>query len=145
MICPNCNKPTPRLIIQYIKGKKVCACAACRGLSENGGARVSGILTRNSDRIRAQQHDHEGDIILPHIFDKSQGKVIPNPDFVDRYAEQLPTYFTEQELNDAGYSKAGKIFEHRTKQEAAVEKEKSEVTFVADKDHAKLKETIKNA
>lgn len=136
MICPRCQQPTHRLI----SDKRGMACADCRGLSETGGAKLDGILTRNSDRVRTQQQQHEGDMILPHRFDKHLNKIVPNEDFVDKYPDQLPTYFTEQELNTAGYSKAGSIFERKAAKEAEVDKEREEVEFVED--DAKVAETI---
>lgn len=139
MICPTCTQPTTRLIIDS-RGK---ACANCRGLSENAGTRLSGVLTRNSDRVRAQQQQHEGDTILPHKFDKTTQSHVPNPDFVDRYAEQLPTYFTREEMQKAGYSKADKIFEHKKKKQTLHDSEASQVTFKKDVGDEKLKQVIR--
>ena len=144
MTCPNCNNHTGRIIVYYHDGKGIAACAGCRGISENGGARVSGILTRNSDRVRAGQHDHEGDIIMPHTFDKTTGQTIPNPEFVARYPDMLPTYFSQEELQKAGMSKAGKIFDKKAAAEAKHEKEAAKVEFAPDPEGAKLKEVIAN-
>lgn len=141
MICPNCNKPASRIIINR-HGK---ACASCRGLSQNGGAKLDGILTRNSDRIRTQQQQHEGDLILPHSFDKLTGKVVPNPDFVNKYPDKLPTYFTQKELEKAGYSKAEKIFKADVAAKKAVQAEAASVEFAKDPGGAKLKEMVENA
>lgn len=139
MICPNCKQQTSRLIIDS-HGK---ACANCRGMSESGGARLDGILTRGSDRIRRQQQTHEGDIITPHVYDPTTKQHVPNPDFVDRYPDKLPTYFTETELNKFGYSKAGKIYKEREARSKKIEQEKAAVEYAADPDNAKLKEVIK--
>lgn len=106
MICPNCQQPTNRMVIRAgFKG-----CAECWGMGATGGTKTDGILTRNSDRIRQQQLQYEGDTIPPHSFDKGSRKVVPNPDFVDRYPEQVSNYFTEGEIRKAGYSKADKLF-----------------------------------
>lgn len=130
MICPACNQHTHRLI----SDKRGMACANCRGLSENGGANITGILTRNSDRVRAQQHEYEGDIILPHTFDKQLGRFVPNEDFMQRFPDKIATYFTKEELVAAGYSKPDKIFEQKAKQEAEVEAEKADVEYADDPD-----------
>lgn len=119
----------------------ITACATCRGLSEGAGVNVQNILTRNSERIRAQQHTNEGDIILPHKFDVASQNWIPNPDFVDRYAEMLPTYFTEEELVKHGYSKADRIFEAKAVKEAEHAREMDDVEFVGD-DGVKMAEVV---
>lgn len=106
MICPNCNKPTNRIILDS-HGK---ACANCRGLSEVAGNKLDGLVTRNSQRVRDQQRRHEGDIISPHTFDKLTGKITPNPDFVKMHPEKLGNFYTQKELEKAGYSKIGKAF-----------------------------------
>lgn len=138
LTCPNCHQPTARLIID----KHGSGCAACRGLSENAGANVTGILTRTSDRVRQQQQQFEGDMIVPHRYDAGLGRVVPNEEFVAKYPGMLPTYFTEQELKDAGYSKPDKIYEAKAAQEAAVEKEREQVEFAADPDGEKVAEVV---
>lgn len=140
MICPNCQQPTSRLIIDS-HGK---ACANCRGLSESAGAKVSGILTRNSDRVRAQQQTHEGDMILPHRFDRLTGKTVPNEEFVARYPEQLTTYFTQEELQKQGYSKADKIFKHQEKKQAKHDADAAEVVYAEDEGAEKITEVVNN-
>ncbi len=140
MRCPNCGQPTSRLIAD----KRGTACANCRGLSETGGPKTSNILTRNSERVRAQQQQYEGDMITPHIFDKATGQVIPNPDFVDRFPDQLPTYFTPDELKQAGYSKAGKIYDKKAAGEKLVEADKAAVEYAADPGGEKMTEVIEN-
>lgn len=140
MICPNCNKSTARLIIDG-HGK---ACAECRGMSESGGARLDGILTRNSDRIRAQQHSHEGDLIIPHLHDPLTGKDIPNPDFVDKYPEQLTTYFTEDELKAHGYTKAGKIFKAKAAKERLAAEEEKQIEYAPDPEGEKMREVVQD-
>lgn len=126
MVCPNCNAPTSRLIIDE-HGK---ACARCRGMSEAGGASTTNVLTRSSSRVRDQQRQHEGDTILPHSYDKASKKVIPNPDFVKAYPEQLPTYFSQSELQDAGYANIKPVFDNKKQEIAKVEAQKQDgVTF----------------
>lgn len=98
MNCPNCGVRAARIIIR--SGGSYCD--NCSRISSTGGARISGILTRNSDRIRSQQDKHRGDVVIPHTFDKTRGKVVPNPDFVKLYPEQTRTYFSEQDVKESG-------------------------------------------
>jgi hypothetical protein len=139
MLCPKCTNQTTRLIID----KHGTGCASCRGLSENGGPSVQGILTRSSERVRAQQHTNEGDMILPHTYDKVTGQVMPNPDFVKLYPNQLPTYFTQEELQNAGYSKANKIYEKKAALEAELEQEQTEVEYATEGADQKIADTVK--
>lgn len=134
--CPRCNKPTHRLIID----KHGEACADCRGMSQNGGANVTGILTRGSDRVRQQQHQYEGDIIVPHRYDHQTHKLVPNEEFMARFPEMLPTYFTADDLKKAGYSKPDKIFDAQAKKEAQHVKEMEQVEFVED--DSKIEEVV---
>lgn len=136
MVCPNCNKPTHRLIID----KHGEACADCRGMSQNGGANLTGILTRSSDRVRQQQQQFEGDIIVPHRYDHQTHKLVPNEDFLARYPEMIPTYFTPEDLKKAGYSKPDNIYKAQAAKEAAHAKEMEQIEFVEDDD--KVVETI---
>lgn len=138
MICPNCSNATYRLIIKH----GVTACADCRGLSQAAGSNVSGILTRNSERVRSQQHTNEGDLITPHVYDIILNKWVPNEDFMDHYPEKLATYFTEDELKAAGYSKPDAIFEEKAKLEAAAEAERGSVEFVDDAGGEAMKEVV---
>ena len=138
MICPRCSQPTHRLINRG----GVTACAGCRGLSEAAGASVSGILTRNSERVRAQQHQFEGDTIPAHRYDKVLGQLVPNEDFMSRFPDKITTYFTEGELKKAGYSKPDKLFEAKAQLEAEADAERERVEFVADADGADMAATI---
>lgn len=138
MICPNCNNPTHRLISR----DGITACADCRGLSEAGGTNISGVLTRNSERVRAQQHTFEGDTISPHVYDKVLGRLVPNEDFMQRFPGKIATYFTEAELKTAGYSKPDKIFEAKAATEAEADAERDKVEFVADDSGEGMKEVI---
>lgn len=141
MICPQCNNPTTRLIIK----RGVTACADCRGLSEAGGTNISGVLTRNSERVRSQQHTYEGDTITPHIYDKVLGRLVPNESFMQRFPDKIATYFTEAELKKAGYSKPDKIFEEKAKVEAEADAERDQVEFVDDSEGEAMRETIEAA
>lgn len=138
MICPRCNQPTSRLI--YRDG--VTACANCRGLSDAAGASISGILTRNSERVRSQQHTFEGDTIPAHRYDKVLGRMVPNEDFMERFPNQITTYFTESELKKAGYSKPDKLFEAKAQLEADAAAERDRVEFVDDTDGEAMKDVI---
>lgn len=144
MNCPIGNHPTSRMIIDTgPDGKRRRVCAEHRGMSEAKGANVSNILTRNSDRVRQQQLRHEGDMILPHVYDKLTNKLIPNPDFVKKYPDRLTTYFTAEDLKHHGYDKPEALFEAKAKQEKEVAAEKAAVEFVGDDDGVKQAEIVK--
>jgi len=109
-------------------------------MSQNGGANLTGILTRSSDRVRQQQQQFEGDIIVPHRYDHQTHKLVPNEDFLARYPEMIPTYFTPEDLKKAGYSKPDNIYKAQAAKEAAHAKEMEQIEFVEDDD--KVVETI---
>lgn len=130
MTCPNCNKPTSRMI--YRAGSK--ACASCWGLSEAAGVKLDGVLTRNSMRIREQQRRFEADIITPHVYDKTTKKMVPNPDFVNIHTDKLGNFFKEKELVEAGYTKIGHALQHVEKQKQKERKDAmAGVTFKTSK------------
>ena len=133
MNCPIGNHPTSRMIIDTAPdGTRRKVCAEHRGMSEAKGTNVSNILTRNSDRIRQQQLRYEGDMILPHTYDKLTNKFIPNPDFVDRYPDKLLTYFTPEELKSHGYDKPEVLVASKEKVEAEIAAEKADVEYAPD-------------
>ncbi len=115
MICPNCKQPTSRLRVY----RDFSACAACLGLSESGGVKIDGSLTRQSTRIRDQQRTHEGDIIPPHVFDYNKRGLVPNPDFIKRYPEKLTSSYTVAELKAAGHSRIAPVFKAAKEQKKA--------------------------
>lgn len=112
MQCPNCQQPSNRLIYE----SNIMACAACRGLSEAGGLRIDGTLTRNSFRVREQQRRFEADIITPHIYDKISKRMVPNPDFIKQHPTKIGNFFKQAELEQAGYMKIGHAFKFLDKQ-----------------------------
>jgi hypothetical protein len=138
VICPRCHNPTHRLVQRH----GVMACADCRGLSEAAGTNISGVLTRNSERVRADQHQFEGDTITPHVYDKVLGRLVPNEDFMQRFPGKITTYFTEAELKKAGYSKPDKLFDEKAKTEAEAAAEREAVEFVDDTDGEAMKEVV---
>ncbi len=125
MTCPTCREPTNRLIFDAAG----TACANCRGLSEAGGVRISGLLTRSSDRVREQQRRFEGDTITAHIYDFASKKMIPNPDFIKRYPDRLDNFFKQPELEQAGYTKVDSFYKAKAEDKAKVEAAKDQVTF----------------
>lgn len=141
MHCLNCGQTANRIVID----KHGSGCEHCRQMSATGGSKVDGILTRNSDRVREQQNDYEGDMLTPHIYDKVLGRMVVNPDFVDHYSDQLPTYFTQKELEREGFSKAAKIYEKKAAADAAVEAEREATTeYATEGADEKVTETINN-
>lgn len=111
MLCPNCGSKTGRLIIKA-SGTR---CHACGGVNETGGARVSGILTRNSERLRHDGEHHKADVVIPHILDKASGKVVPNPEFVKLYPEKTSTFYSEEDVKASGDKRLSDLWK---KQEA---------------------------
>jgi len=95
-------------------------CSNCGGFSEAGGIDTTGLLTRNSQRVREDSAKHECDFIQPHKFDKNTRKIGVNPDFVKEYPDKVKDYFSEEEVEKAGYPKLSK----------AIKKQK-----IADKKH----------
>lgn len=112
MQCPICSKSTSRLIYRATG----TACAVCRGVSEAGGPRIDGSLTRNSFRIREQQRRFEGDIITPHVYDKMTKQMVPNADFIKLHPDKLDNFFKQTELEQAGYTKIGHVFKNIAEQ-----------------------------
>jgi hypothetical protein len=138
MICPRCHQETHRLIVK----RGITACADCRGLSEAAGVQITGVLSRNSERVRAEQHTYEGDTILPHTFDPLLNKWLPNENFMQRFPDKITTYFTEAELKKAGYSKPDKLIEAKAQLEADAAAERELVEFVADDEGQAMSEVI---
>jgi len=104
MICATCHNEARRILVTA-SGKE--ACPNCvPGLSEAGGSKTDGILTRNSFRIKQDQAHHEGDMIQPHAYNKASKRVELNEDFVKMYPEQLGSTYNENELLRAGHKSA---------------------------------------
>jgi hypothetical protein len=101
MTCDNCHRKATH-IFSDDTGER---CENCSGLSIISRVKTDGILTRNSWRIRRQQSRYEGDIVMPHIYDKTARRQRVNPDFVRLYPDKVKDYFNEQELTRDGYHK----------------------------------------
>lgn len=114
MGCPNCKAISGRIIIT----KDGAYCSECTEISETGGAKVSGILTRQASRIRHQQEYHRADVVSPHKYDKASGKVVANPDFVRLYPEHTSKYYSEAEANQAGSKKLKNLWADQDAAEA---------------------------
>lgn len=141
MKCLNCGQEANRIVInRYGKG-----CEHCLNMSAAAGLRIEGSLTRSSERVRAQQHTNEGDMITPHVFDKVLGRMVVNPDFVKQYPDQLPSFFTQKELEKEGFSKAAKIYDKKAAKEAALEVEREQaIEYATEGFEEKIAETIKD-
>ena len=74
-------------------------------------------MTRNSQRVREDSAKHEGDFIQPHTFDKNTRKIGVNPDFVKEYPDKVKDYFSEEEVEKAGYPKLSKAMAKQKKME----------------------------
>ena len=102
MICGNCLKAS-----NYVKllsnGQE--RCHNCGNFSEASGAKVDGILTRQSFRVRSESWKHEGDQLLPHTYDKTTKRLAPNPEFVKQHPDRVGDYFDASEITRAGMPK----------------------------------------
>lgn len=105
MRCDNCHSLTSR--IKVIGGQEYCT--NCYPMSESGGTKIDGLITRNSFRIRTEQENHKADFIQPHAYDKNTRSLEPSADFIKRYPQHAHNYFTAQELKQAGYPKLAKM------------------------------------
>lgn len=126
MICPNCQQPTGRIkAFLNEEGEMVEFCSACLGISEVGGTRVDGLLTRNSLRIRSMATKFEGDTIPPHTFNKSSRKMEPNPEFIKQFGKTAEQFYSESEVTKAGMPKLAEHYRKVRKNKAGDKK----VTF----------------
>ena len=118
MICVNCGKKAAHIYAT----NDVERCENCSDITVRSYVKTDGILTRNSWRIRRQQSRHEGDIVMPHVYDKTARRQRVNPDFVKLYPERVKDYFSPEELKRDGYKR---MPEHIAKNEARREKQKA--------------------
>lgn len=109
MVCNNC-KQTSNHIKAYADGSE--SCHLCGQFSEAGGVRTSGLLTRQSFRVRSEQARFAADTLPPHKFDKASGKVVPSDDFIKKYPDQAKNYFDNADMKKAGVPK---LAEHSDK------------------------------
>ena len=103
--CSICGNTSARITSLYIEGAMKDICASCMGISEAKGTKTSGILTRGAFRIRTQAVAGEGDTIPSHMYDKASKKVVPNPDFANRFNANADQYFSEKEAVANGMPK----------------------------------------
>ncbi len=134
MVCGNCSKQS-NYVKLYSNGQE--RCHHCGGFSEAGGARVDGILTRQTFRVRSESYKNEGDTILPHKYSKITKRLEPNPDFVKQYPDRVGDYFDEGEITRAGLPKLAKHADN-LKQQAKDHKKKvnDSVEFVGKTEKA---------
>lgn len=140
MVCLNCGNETNR-IMQAEDGSEICP--NCSGLTQSGGAKIDGIITRNSWRIRRNQSRFEGDQVQPHIWDKTKRRLVVNPDFVKLYPKQVKNFFNDDEMTKDGYSKLPEYSKKlKAKTSKAVAKDKQGVIFEGDSKSA-IKKILK--
>ena len=101
MLCKTCNTKSNR--IKVINGQDYCG--YCSSISETGGAKIDGSITRNSFRIREQQRAMSSDMEPPHIYDKASRKPIANPNFIRNFPNEAKKTFTKEELKKANAEK----------------------------------------
>lgn len=133
MTCENCGN-TASHIISSENGEH---CEHCSNLSVAPKAKTDGLLTRNSWRIRRQQSRHEGDMVLPHVYDKASRRQRVNPDFVKLYPNQVKEFFTADELKRDGYrDMPDHISKNNLRREKVKAKEKMDTFFEGDSEKA---------
>ncbi len=115
MICQNCQHESSN--IKYFPGVGE-RCHHCGGFSEASGTKTTGLLTRQSFRVRSEQPQYAADMLPPHVYDKVQRKFIPNPDFISNHADRVKNFIPNEELRAA---RMPKLADHSDKltQEAA--------------------------
>jgi hypothetical protein len=102
MRCQNCGDNSSR-IIQLADGTE--RCHHCGDFSEAAGPRTTGLLTRNSFRIRSEAVKNEGDTIQPFIYNKTERKMDMNPDFIKLYPDQAKDFYLPEETDKKGLKK----------------------------------------
>lgn len=121
MTCNNCGKRAHH-IFSDANGEH---CENCSNIPIVSKTKIDGILTRNSYRIRRQQSRFEGDIVMPHVYDKDAHRQKINPDFVKLYPDKVKDYFSEEEMKRDGYKKMPAAIEknnERREKRKAIEK-----------------------
>lgn len=102
MVCSTCLKQAKHIKI-LPDGTELCN--FCGEFSEASGPNTTNILTRNAFRVRNQSIKYEGDMILPHTFNKATKRLDVNPEFVKQFPDKVKDYFSEKEIKDAGLPK----------------------------------------
>lgn len=118
MVCSNCQNQAHHIFSD--NGREHCE--NCSAIPIRAHIKIDGTLTRNSWRIRRQQSRHEGDIVMPHIYDKTSHRQRVNPDFVRLYPQRVKDYFSGDQLKRDGFGKMPPLIE---KNEARREKQKA--------------------
>jgi uncharacterized HAD superfamily protein len=79
-------------------------------MTETGGSRIDGSITRNSFRVRDQQRNYSSDLTTPYVYDRHKRRGVVNQEFVKLFPEQASKTFTNTELKSAGITKLkGKV------------------------------------
>ena len=124
MICLNCNQKAHH----KLSDEHGDHCENCTNMPVTSKNKTDGIITRNSWRVRRQQSRFEGDMVIPHIYDKNLHREKVNPDFVKLYGpEKTKEFFSSDELKRDGYSKMPAVID-KIEQKKAKHKER----FVKD-------------
>ncbi len=104
--CRNCEAKASR--IKVING--IDQCGNCSSMTETGGSKIDGSITRNSARIRVQQKQFEGDMQPPYVYDKAKRRGVPNKNFIKNFPDQAQKTFTTDEFKSVGVTKLkGKV------------------------------------
>lgn len=123
MVCDGCGQ----LASHIFSNEYGEHCENCGDISVISKKKTDGLITRNSWRIRRQQSRYEGDMVTPHVYDKTKHRQTVNPDFVKLYPDKVKEYFTGDQLKKEGYTKMPEAI---AKNE--VRREKQKAKFVND-------------
>lgn len=116
MICQNCHSESSN--IKYFPGVGE-RCHKCGHFSEASGTKTTGLLTRQSFRVRSEQPQHTADMLPPHVYDKVKRKFVPNPDFIANHADRAKNFMSSDEMKQARMPKLAEHSEKLTAKEVA--------------------------
>jgi len=122
MICANCGSNSSHIKADAAGNER---CHVCGGFTESGGPMIDGILTRSAFRIRSENLKFEGDLLPPHVYNKTRKKLDINPDFLKKYPEQAHQYYDPAEIKQMGYDKLNRAIKTKKQKEVKI-KEKIE-------------------
>jgi hypothetical protein len=135
MFCGNCGEETTHIKVRG--GREYCP--SCSYLKEN--RKTDDLMTRN--RVRMDSLKFEGDMQPPQKWDKVLKKVVPNEEFIKLNGTRAKNFFSQKQLDEAGYSKLGKSIIKAVKEEKAeAAKVKEDVEFHGNADD-RVKELLK--
>ena len=141
VMCPRCMKYPAIIHDQY----GVLPCDNCKARSE--GFTNKSRKYWQPDYIKKQQEKFHPDFVQPHIT--QNGKLAVNPEFVKLYPDKARTFYTPEEMKQAGMPKLveySKTLENKEKiQKQKIEEYKAKVIeYRQTGNREQLKDFLKN-